>query len=115
MVGHPGVVKMKMAAVGLFALFGASLAQADVPGGWLSKATELGILATLVLYFTWQSGQREKRMADAIREMEKFQTTEMASMMKSMIEAITANTDAMHVMTEVIQRCRNVQQIGAIK
>lgn len=81
------------------------LGEAATTSDWTRAVSEIGLAATLVLFFTWQSFKREQRMAEAIRRMEDFQQGELLRSQERMVKVIEDNTTAMDRVCKVVERC----------
>ncbi len=68
---------------------------------------EFGPLVVLVLWFAWRDGDREKRMANRIAELETFQREFLADRLKVSIETQNRVSAALEKLTEVIQGCKH--------
>lgn len=68
---------------------------------------EFGPLVVLVLWFAWRDGDREKRMANRIAELETFQREFLAERLKVSIETQDQVSAALEKLTEVIEGCRH--------
>jgi hypothetical protein len=73
----------------------------------LAVLREFGPLVVLVLWFAWRDGDREKRMANRISELENFQREFLADRLKASIEALDKTSEAIKGLTTVIEGCKH--------
>jgi hypothetical protein len=71
------------------------LAQAAGPMPWIDIAREIGVLAALAGFFTWQSWRREERLANRVTQLEVFIETKLMEIIEKSMEHISENADVM--------------------
>lgn len=69
---------------------------------------EFGPLVVLVLWFAWRDGDREKRMANQISELETFQREFLAERLKLSIEALDKTSGALDKTSEAVDKLTSV-------
>lgn len=60
---------------------------------WMLLFKEIGILAGLVVFFTFTSWKREERMASRVTALEQYVETSLISALQKATEALSKNSD----------------------
>lgn len=72
-----------------------------MPFDLVDAAAQLGIMASLVLYFVWRSGVREKRLNERIQTLENF-------IRNQLLEALKDVGQDHHLALEIIKRTNDL-------
>lgn len=71
-------------------------------GSVAKLVTDIGIMASLVLFFTWTAWKREERLANRITALETFAQTDLINVGAASTEAIRDNTKAILELSNVL-------------
>jgi hypothetical protein len=80
------------------------LLAADMPVSntmpWIDIAREIGVLAALAGFFTWQSWRREERLANRVTDLEKFIEEKLLEVIEKSMVHIAENTNNLRTVSE---------------
>ena len=77
---------------------------AENPMPWTDIAREIGVLASLAGFFTWQSWRREERLANRVTQLEEFIEIKLMEIIEKSMQHIADNTDTMRTCSETMAR-----------
>ena len=67
---------------------------------WLAIAREIGVLAALAGFFTWQSWRREERMSGRVTHLENFIQEKLLTTIETSLTHMNENTDVLRSYSE---------------
>ena len=67
---------------------------------WIDIAREIGVLAALAGFFTWQSWRREERLANRVTQLEEFIEIKLLEVIENSLKHIAENTDTMRTCSQ---------------
>lgn len=89
-----------------------SLAEIGFPG-LVESVSQIGIIAALLCFFVWQSSKEKTAMSQRITDVENFQRTEIADMVKETTGALTNSTKAIEDNSKVMDKlCRKLDGVS---
>ena len=72
----------------------------DIIMPWIDIAREIGVLAALAGFFTWQSWRREERMSGRVTHLENFIQEKLLKTIETSLIHIEQNTETMRTCSE---------------